>query len=174
MNVEGWSFTRLRRPKRSAGSSAFDNIAASGARIVSKGFTRPGRENKCGRGLCPGQGLGRHRPRTYNYSVDKERRRAYTRAYYEENRDKELERARRYRQENPDVIRQASLRRRIKKLGVGDSHTVAQWHALCAEYDHRCLGCGGTDKPLTRDHIIPLSLGGTDYIDNLQPLCLSL
>src|SRR5215217_1046006 len=130
--------------------------------------------NNCGRGLCPGQGLGRHRPRTYNYSVDKERRRAYTRAYYEENRDKELERARRYRQENPDVIRQASLRRRIKKLGVGDSHTVAQWHALCAEYDHRCLGCGGTDKPLTRDHIIPLSLGGTDYIDNLQPLCLSL
>ena len=51
--------------------------------------------------------------------------------------------------------------------------TENQWLDLCAHYvpDGTCLACGDTGK-LTMDHIVPHSKGGTNYIDNLQPLCL--
>lgn len=37
-----------------------------------------------------------------------------------------------------------------------------------------CLACGRREPAirLTVDHIIPLSLGGTNSLDNLQPLCV--
>ena len=38
-------------------------------------------------------------------------------------------------------------------------------------YGHRCLRCGSRDELLTVDHVIPLSLGGANSIDNIQPLC---
>jgi HNH endonuclease len=57
-------------------------------------------------------------------------------------------------------------------IDSGGSHTEQEWNALCASYDHRCLCCGET-KPLTKDHVLPLSLGGDNTIENLQPLCLA-
>lgn len=53
-----------------------------------------------------------------------------------------------------------------------DSYTEDQWQALCAFYNQTCLRCG-KQKKLTVDHIVPLSLGGTNSIDNIQPLCKS-
>jgi len=42
-------------------------------------------------------------------------------------------------------------------------------------YGNRCLACGFKHmkygQTLTVDHIIPKSLGGSDEISNLQPLC---
>jgi 5-methylcytosine-specific restriction endonuclease McrA len=61
--------------------------------------------------------------------------------------------------------------RRAKRRGNGGSYTVKQWRALCAQYDHRCLACGEV-KRLTPDHVIPLALGGSSDIRNIQPLCL--
>ena len=65
------------------------------------------------------------------------------------------------------------LRRTRKKRGSGGSHTRAQWQALKAFYDFTCLRCGGREPEirLTKDHIQPLARGGTDFIDNMQPLC---
>lgn len=61
-------------------------------------------------------------------------------------------------------------RRRLKKTANGGSHTLQEWRELCARYNHRCLCCG-QDRPLTRDHVIPVDCGGTDDITNIQPLC---
>lgn len=52
----------------------------------------------------------------------------------------------------------------------GGSHTYAQWYKLLAKYDYRCASCG-SPGPLTKDHIKPVSRGGSDKISNIQPLC---
>lgn len=59
-----------------------------------------------------------------------------------------------------------------RKLGAKGTHTLKQWNNLCKKFDYRCANCGKKRK-LTEDHIIPLSKGGTNYISNIQPLCLS-
>jgi 5-methylcytosine-specific restriction endonuclease McrA len=61
--------------------------------------------------------------------------------------------------------------RRAREVGVGGSHTQEEWEALCATHGGACAWCGCTDKPLTRDHIVPLSRGGSHDITNIQPLC---
>lgn len=48
--------------------------------------------------------------------------------------------------------------------------TALEWEALCIKYDHKCLACG-QQLPLTPDHILPTSKGGSQDIDNIQPLC---
>ncbi len=66
-------------------------------------------------------------------------------------------------------------KRRILKLSVGGSHTLEQWETLKREYGNICLCCKKSESEVTlsEDHIIPLRLGGTDDISNIQPLCRS-
>jgi 5-methylcytosine-specific restriction endonuclease McrA len=51
----------------------------------------------------------------------------------------------------------------------GPNFTGAEWLALLLECGGRCLRCG-TEDP-TVDHVIPLSLGGPNTIENVQVLC---
>jgi len=62
--------------------------------------------------------------------------------------------------------------KRIKEEGL--SHTFGEWEDLKAQYGYTCPCCGASepDSPLTIDHITPLSRGGSDIIENIQPLCL--
>lgn len=39
-------------------------------------------------------------------------------------------------------------------------------------YGYRCLCCGQQfSSGLTVDHVVPLALGGSNWISNIQPLC---
>ena len=55
----------------------------------------------------------------------------------------------------------------------GRSHSQKDWDKLKEQYGNRCLSCGRGDPEviLEKDHIVPLSKGGTDEIKNIQPLC---
>lgn len=67
--------------------------------------------------------------------------------------------------------RQGNVRRALLGKSIG-RHTVEEWNEILATHLHSCAHCGTKDK-LTKDHIIPLSKGGMDTADNLQPLCRS-
>jgi 5-methylcytosine-specific restriction endonuclease McrA len=62
------------------------------------------------------------------------------------------------------------VQRRLKELGAEGDHTQKEWRALCARYGNRCLICQGA-VPLQKDHMVPVTKGGTHYIWNMAPLC---
>jgi hypothetical protein len=101
----------------------------------------------------------------------KECKGAYQRTYYAKNIETQRARTGLWRIANPEYARQQVDRRQARKVGAVGRHTRREWSALCDRYGNKCLRCGATDRPLTRDHVIPLYLGGTDYTENLQPLC---
>jgi 5-methylcytosine-specific restriction endonuclease McrA len=60
--------------------------------------------------------------------------------------------------------------RRAKLAGGGGCHTPWEWQCLRELFGRKCVACG-RPGPLTRDHVVPVSLGGSDRITNIQPLC---
>jgi len=80
---------------------------------------------------------------------------------------------REYSKENRDKLTLYTNNRRARKLEAKGSHTDEEWQELKTFYNFKCLRCGKQEPEikLTRDHVIPLTQGGTDSIDNIQPLC---
>lgn len=76
---------------------------------------------------------------------------------------------------DPDYLAKKNVRwhrRKARLVGNGGNHTVAEWNGLKEKHGNECVACGEI-KLLTKDHIIPISQGGTNDISNIQPLCQS-
>lgn len=69
--------------------------------------------------------------------------------------------------------RRNRIKRRKGNPEIG-FHTQGDWDTLLAQYNWTCPRCGKKEPviSLTRDHIVPLSKGGSDNIENIQPLCM--
>lgn len=65
--------------------------------------------------------------------------------------------------------------REFNKRANGGNYTLKQWEALKLVFQKTCPACFRSEPEinLTIDHIIPLSIGGNNGFDNIQPLCNS-
>jgi 5-methylcytosine-specific restriction endonuclease McrA len=73
------------------------------------------------------------------------------------------------------LVQKRKRHKRRAKLKAAGTFTIEEWDDRLIEYNHCCAYCY---KPfsadeLTIDHMIPLSRGGTNTIDNLVPACRS-
>lgn len=96
------------------------------------------------------------RPRKYKYRTESGRKRVFART------------------ETYRANVKACKQRRRSRAKAGGSFTAKEWLALKQQYNYTCLCCMKQEPEITitADHIKPLSLGGANTIDNIQPLCM--
>lgn len=109
--------------------------------------------------------------------------RAVNRAWLDANRARQYEVNRRWnaanRDRHRDLVRDWERRNPIARAGYrlqrrgwkqGGVISTADWSRLVERYGSRCAYCSQL-RPLTVDHVIPLSRGGRHTIGNVLPAC---
>lgn len=88
---------------------------------------------------------------------------------------KRRETLRAWRRANPDKVYIQKANRRALEKGATGSISDSEWEALLVKYKRTCLGCMRSEPEIkiTMDHVFPLVLGGSNTIENAQPLCRS-
>lgn len=92
--------------------------------------------------------------------------------YYHKNKDAISAKRDEWARNKKDKRRASGQKRRALVNGGGGSFTDDEWLTLCSKFDNRCLVCGSKGN-LTTDHVVPVVLGGSSDIANIQPLCVS-
>lgn len=72
---------------------------------------------------------------------------------------------------NPAKIREYNRRRKARSKGASGRHTEDELVALWARYGGLCAYCG--EQAEHADHVMPLSKGGSDDIENIAPACIA-
>lgn len=106
-------------------------------------------------------------------SNNKEYLREYHKKHYEANKEHKKKIVKKYRLENPERVKVARYNRLSRIIENGGVVSEVEWKEIKNKYNNKCLCCGSNNIPLDMDHIVPLSLGGKNIKDNIQPLCRS-
>ena|SRR5258706_11475115 len=97
----------------------------------------------------------------------------YAKEYRANNRERINANLRRYFKENPEVNRIGARKRRAVVRGCEGTHTKAQILELLSAQQGRCVYCKVDLTKYHADHVLPLALGGSNWISNIQLLCPS-
>ena len=89
------------------------------------------------------------------------------------NAAKNREIANRWAKNNSEYTRHNASIQNARRKGAPGSHTLQEWNELKRRCNYTCQRCGRKEPEikLTKDHIIPISKGGTSDISNIQSLC---
>lgn len=108
--------------------------------------------------------------------VCKECRAGQDRARRASNLDAHRAYAKNYRKNNLEAVRKLAregARRRNANLKAARSESRVSAKdklKLVARYGYKCMCCG-SEEGITFDHVLPISKGGPDVVDNIQLLC---
>jgi 5-methylcytosine-specific restriction endonuclease McrA len=99
----------------------------------------------------------------------------YRREFYVANSDAIKERVRKWCLENPEQHLATRRAYRARKAKAEGTHTGAEILALLERQNGRCAYCAAPirRKRYHADHIVPLFLGGSNWISNIQLTCSS-
>lgn len=110
-----------------------------------------------------------------HYEEHREEAIAKQHAYYQLHREECIAAVSHWQSEHPEICKAIHRNRNSKKSVVG-SFTPAEWLGKLEEFHNCCAYCGSPtidilESALTIDHIVPLSRGGSNFIDNIVPAC---
>jgi hypothetical protein len=117
-----------------------------------------------------------------DYQKHRLKRLIINKIYGDKHRKKIAEKSREWRRLHPiktkahRLVSKHNYRARLVK--AGGSFTFREFRKLCKKYSYSCLCCGKTERQLLKlkrvlvpDHVKPISRGGRNSIENVQPLC---
>ena len=68
-----------------------------------------------------------------------------------------------------ELLKERNHRRRSSEKGSFGNHTEKEWKECLEFFNYKDAYTGLDMRTLSRDHVIPISKGGTNYIYNLVP-----
>jgi hypothetical protein len=117
-----------------------------------------------------------------DYKKHRSKRLDAVKVYNDKHRKKRAENSREWRRLHPRKTKAHRLiskhNYRARLMDADGSFTFREFRNLCKKYNCSCLCCGKTERQLFRlkrilvpDHVKPISKGGSNFIENIQPLC---
>jgi 5-methylcytosine-specific restriction endonuclease McrA len=111
------------------------------------------------------------------YELNKEKANRRIQEWKNRNREHCRETNRLWIKNNPEKARDNSrLQAHRRRCRINGKVTIIEWQQILSRLGNKCLACYCAAEEtkegyLTIDHIIPLSKGGQNSINNIQPLC---
>jgi 5-methylcytosine-specific restriction endonuclease McrA len=135
--------------------------------------------------LMPAEAAKHRAMESKRYAKEKEEKIMTMRKYYKKNRSKILEQQKQWRLKNPNNLkswraknkdkvkesnRKSNAIRRSLLVNHGEKFSINEIKDRFEMFGNKCAYCGAEGK-MTVDHVIALSKGGADAIQNIVPCC---
>lgn len=101
------------------------------------------------------------------------RQAALSYAWRQKNPNKATEAVNRWRSNHREQVRFHEKRKRAMRRNAQGAHSWDEWQAQVDYFGNRCAYCLRrlTAKSTQRDHIVAITQGGSNYIENIIPAC---